>query len=71
MISFLIFLSLTIITLIVNIALYLHRETSYSRTINKVVLIILLVSSSIFFTLNLPYFINNDSNLFLDVNIFN
>ncbi len=67
MITFLIFLSISIIGLIFNIIVYLNQESCYSSTSYKLLLIIFLISSTIFLCLNLPYFIINDSKLFLEI----
>ena len=67
MISFFIFLSLSVLTLIVNIAFYLNREFFHNHPIYKILLIILMINSTIFLIVNLPYFILNDSKLFLDI----
>jgi len=67
MISFFIFLSISVLTLIVNIAFYLNREFFHNHPIYKILLIILMINSTIFLIVNLPYFILNDSKLFLDI----
>ncbi len=67
MLTFLIFLSLSVLSLLVNIIFYLNRESSYSSTFNKILLTILLITSTIFLILNLPFFIFNDSKSFLEV----
>ena len=67
MIPFFIFLSISILTLLVNIAFYLNRERFHSYTIYKILVIILMIISAIFLIVNLPYFILNDSKLFLDI----
>ena len=68
MISFLIFLGLSILILILNIVFYSYKEKFYSEKTNEVFLFILFIISTIFLIVNLPYFINKDLKLFLDVN---
>ena len=65
MILFFIFLSITVFTLIGNITFCLNREYFHSHTIYKILLIILMINSAILLIVNLPYFILNDSKLFL------
>jgi len=67
MISFLTFFILSTLSLIVNIVFYLHRESSYNLIRNKILIFIFLSASTTFLIINLPYFIINDSNLFLDI----
>ena len=67
MLSFLIFFILSLFNLGINIIFY-FKENGYSPIINKLLLFIIFSTSTIFLIINLPYFIINDSNLFLEVN---
>jgi len=68
MITFLLFFGISTLSLIINTIFYLHKETSYSLLRNKLLIFFLILISTIFLIINLPYFIENDSHLFLEIN---
>ncbi|MFW9824833.1 MAG: ATP-binding protein [Candidatus Thorarchaeota archaeon] len=55
-------------SLIISIFHNLNHESNGTLGITKIILVIALLTSTIFLGLNLPYFILNDSSLFLEMN---
>ena len=68
MITFIVFFGLSTLSLVINTIFYLHKETSYGLLRNKLLIFFFLFASTIFLIINLPYFTENDSNLFLEIN---
>lgn len=66
MISFLIFLVLSVITLCINIVFYIYKRRKYYLNRIKVLVFGFLLFTAIFLIINLPFFINNDSDSFID-----
>ena len=66
MISILIFLGLTVISLCVNIVFYSYKKRKYYLNRIKILIFGILICTTIFLILNLPFFINNSSDSFID-----
>jgi len=66
MISFLIFLVLSAITLCINTIFYIYKKRKYYLNKIKILIFGILLFNTIFLIFNLPFFINNNSDLFID-----
>lgn len=66
MISFLIFFFLSAITLCINIVFYIYKKRKYYLNRIKLLIFGILLFTAIFLIINLPFFINNGSDSFID-----
>jgi len=66
MIFILSFLGLSVISLSVNILFYIYEMRKYYLNRIKILIFVILICNTIFLIINLPFFIINDSDSFID-----
>lgn len=66
MIFILSFLGLSVISLSVNILFYIYKMRKYYLSRIKILIFVILICNTIFLIINLPFFITNDSDSFID-----
>ncbi len=69
MIFFLIFLSLSVISLIINLLFNIYTKRIYYLKQSKIFIFIFLILTVIFLIINIPFFMVNDSKFFIDKKI--
>ena len=60
------FFALSVITLLVNILFYIYKRKKYYLNRIKLLISGIIISTTLFLILNIPFFINNDFDLFID-----
>jgi len=60
------FFALSVITLLVNILFYIYKRKKYYLNRIKILISGIIISTTLFLILNIPFFINNDFYLFID-----
>jgi len=65
---FFIFLSFSFLSFLANIFFYFFKKNGYKLIKIRVLIYSIFAISTIFFILNLPFFISNDLNLFMTIN---
>ena len=60
------FFVLSVITLLVNILFYIYKIKKYYLNRIKLLISGIIISTTLFLILNIPFFINNDFDLFID-----
>ena len=60
------FFALSVITLLVNILFYIYKRKKYYLNRIKLLISGIIISTTLFLILNIPFFINNDFDLFIN-----